>query len=605
MHKKQFIALCLLFSSLLNAQDSLIWLNHIKGKGHQGYITNTCDVFGNVFLSGNFSDSIDIDPGPNKYYLFSNQRCIYIQKLNKQGQLLWGKVISSDQNIVTRCIASDREGNLYLTGNFGGTTDFDPGPNAHTLTTHNTGTTNYGDAYILKLDPDGNFLWVKGIQTPDAGNIGFDIAFDSHNNVVATGWFYNTASFTPPSPSYNLTAVGDNDLYILKLKPNGNILWCKSIGGPDKEQSFALSVNKKDEILIAGHYWQTVDFDPGPALENRTAKGILDGFLLQLDSNGVFVKVTTITSNFDFQISDLSLDAQDNIYLVGTFDGTADVDPGPATHNIASMGGIYTIYVLKLDSSMNYKWSRTFGGAGYHWGQYIDVDSCKNVYIAGGFENTLYTDDGTALFTETGWLQNTYLIKLDSLGTVIQSYPMHATTAPWTSNNLTVKPDNTILYSGLFRASFALAPFALQDTLLTNGRSNTFMVNLSNDSCYLETPIDSFYLDTTNIENPIDTTVTDTLYTPVVLELPNVFTPNGDGKNEWFKPTVMQGVTRFNMQIYNRWGEMVFQSVDNNLYWNGQYNRMDCAEGVYFWLLNYRDQENSIFQEKGTVHLFR
>lgn len=67
--------------------------------------------------------------------------------------------------------------------------------------------------------------------------------------------------------------------------------------------------------------------------------------------------------------------------------------------------------------------------------------------------------------------------------------------------------------------------------------------------------------------------------------LPNVFTPNGDGKNDLFIPFPYRFVSRIDMIIYNRWGVDVFKTTDKNILWNGkdQQSGQECTEGVYFY----------------------
>jgi gliding motility-associated-like protein len=91
--------------------------------------------------------------------------------------------------------------------------------------------------------------------------------------------------------------------------------------------------------------------------------------------------------------------------------------------------------------------------------------------------------------------------------------------------------------------------------------------------------------------------------------VPNVFTPNGKGPNEIFYPVFKGVVTDFEMYIYTRWGEQVFQlkkpMVANNELkdegWNGEYKGKESAIGVYVWIIFYGGKE----QEHGTVTLFR
>ena len=70
------------------------------------------------------------------------------------------------------------------------------------------------------------------------------------------------------------------------------------------------------------------------------------------------------------------------------------------------------------------------------------------------------------------------------------------------------------------------------------------------------------------------------------LTIPSAFSPNGDGMNDFFRPTTDMGIVAMEMKIYNRWGEMVFESTDRNVYWDGKYNDEYVPLGVYaYWII--------------------
>jgi len=86
------------------------------------------------------------------------------------------------------------------------------------------------------------------------------------------------------------------------------------------------------------------------------------------------------------------------------------------------------------------------------------------------------------------------------------------------------------------------------------------------------------------------------------LWVPNAFTPNSDGVNDVFEAKG-QGVTNFKMYIYNRWGELVFQSDDITEFWNGTYNSSLCIDGVYSWIIFYEGTGKGEQMKAGRVTL--
>ncbi|MBV4360106.1 Ig-like domain-containing protein [Pinibacter aurantiacus] len=89
------------------------------------------------------------------------------------------------------------------------------------------------------------------------------------------------------------------------------------------------------------------------------------------------------------------------------------------------------------------------------------------------------------------------------------------------------------------------------------------------------------------------------------LQLPNAFTPNNDNKNDIFRPTSWGIVSDYKLQIYNRQGQMVFQSTRPEDGWNGSIRGMVQPEGTYVWLLNYKNANGELRNLKGTVVLLK
>ena len=75
--------------------------------------------------------------------------------------------------------------------------------------------------------------------------------------------------------------------------------------------------------------------------------------------------------------------------------------------------------------------------------------------------------------------------------------------------------------------------------------------------------------------------------------VPNAFTPNNDGFNEFFFPVfTYPDVEKYNFMIFNRWGEQIFQSSDLTQKWDGTYKGEQVQDGIYTWKLRYKFAES-------------
>ena len=92
---------------------------------------------------------------------------------------------------------------------------------------------------------------------------------------------------------------------------------------------------------------------------------------------------------------------------------------------------------------------------------------------------------------------------------------------------------------------------------------------------------------------------------PYDVYMPNAFSPNNDGHNDWFSITYRSDIQTYHLMIFNRWGKRVYDSRDPNPGWDGTYKGLSCPEGVYVYLLNFTGLDGNSHQKRGTITLIR
>ena len=127
-------------------------------------------------------------------------------------------------------VTTDTSGNVYVTGAFYGTVNFDAGPAFYELTSQGT-----YDAFVAKYSSTGALVWAKGLDGASTA-IGTGIAVDSSGNVYVTGFYSGTVNFNPGPGAYDLTSAGGDDAFVVKLNSAGNFLWANSMGGSGRRQ---------------------------------------------------------------------------------------------------------------------------------------------------------------------------------------------------------------------------------------------------------------------------------------------------------------------------------------------------------------------------------
>jgi uncharacterized repeat protein (TIGR01451 family) len=400
-----------IFIQKLDFQGNLIWVKQMGGAYADYGYSIAVDDFGNVYSTGNFHDSVDFDPGPGSNVLYASgdvtEEDIFIQKLDVNGNLIWVKQIGGLFRDSGNSIDIDESGNIYIAGVFSDEVDFDPGINTNIL--NSNGDT---DIFILKLDNNGDFVWVKTMGGPmeDQGRC---IDVDSQGNSHVSGMFEMTVDFDPIQGSNTLTANGLEDVFVLKLDVDGNLNWVNSISGPQSDVCIAICHDNFGNVITTGHFQDSIDLNPGSTETFYSSNGDYDIFVQKLNSNGDFVWAKTMGgSNIDKGVS-LDTDQYGNIYTTGIFNSPSiDFYTTSMDSTMTSLGG-YDSYIQKMDPNGNFQWVKQIGGADNQNSRYIHIDMYGNIYTTGWYSGIVDFDPGvdSVMFNSFG-LNDIFIQKL-------------------------------------------------------------------------------------------------------------------------------------------------------------------------------------------------
>ena len=384
------------FVSKLDSAGNFLWARQFKGTSVHGGkgLSIKLDNLDNVYVTGNFSSTVDFDPGPGTYNLtaISNDWETFVVKLDSAGNFLWAKQFKGNANNSNSgsSLELDITGNVILTGVFTGTVDFDPGPG-----TNNISVLGLADIFVVKLSTSGDLIWVKQFGGVGGANTCRSITIDGLDNILLTGNFQATIDFDPGPGVYNLTSILSNgDGFVCKLSPVGDLIWVKR---NTVYESMSINIDSYDNIVTVGHFGGTVDFDPGPGVYNLNAPNG-GGFVSRLDKNGNFINAQVIimgppAPNWHFSLSSVDQDAAGNVYLAGAFMGTIDFDPGPGTYNVTSNYDVLS-YVCKLTYSGDFVWAIVQQSTYYAYGHFVTLDTLKNIYSTGIFGTDITFNPG-------------------------------------------------------------------------------------------------------------------------------------------------------------------------------------------------------------------
>jgi hypothetical protein len=463
-----------IFVMKLNKKGALVWAVRFSGYASEQSRGIALDGNGNIYVVGHFTDNTDFDPGPGVVALTSaGSWDVFVTKLDNAGNLLWVKQFAGvTEEERGNAIAVDAAGNVYTTGCFKGTIDFNPGAGSYPLTAE------YIDVFVSKLDTDGNFVWAAnmGGQFTD---IGASIAVDAAGNVYTTGYFKGWADFDPgPGAFWLIYNTSNADVFICKLSPTGTLVWAKQFTSEPYFECYghALALDPSGNVFVTGKFYGYADFDTGPAKFLLHASGLFDGFVCKLNPSGDFLWANLAGGCQDEDYgSAITCDALGNVYTMGVFKYFGDFDPGPGTVNLYAAGNT-DVFISKQSPTGSLVWARrVVGGTSPDYGYSMVLDDLQHIYITGSFEGNADMDPSTTnyvLSTPEGQ-PDLFAVKLNQAvwnGKISNAW---GTADNWNSNVVPGVRHDVVIPSGVSRYPLAAVSTEIRSLTLQSGASAT------------------------------------------------------------------------------------------------------------------------------------
>ena len=461
------------------SSESHLWSHGVGNSQSDQGNAIAIDANGNVVVVGISEAGIDFGggtlPGAGNFD-------IVLVKYDAQGNHVWSQRFGSGSNEYGRDVAVDPTGNVFITGEIAGATDFGGGV---------LDPSGWG-MVIAKFDPNGNHLWSYAFDdtTGSFFTHGYGVAADASGNVVLVGHFVGEMDFGGGT----LTSAPSGDLVIVKFSPTGAHMW---------SQSFSTSNNSAPDVAVdgAGNIAftgllgsATVDFGGGNIVGNG------DPFLVKFDANGNHLWSYGFTAGGNLLgVGGVAFDPVGNVIFDGYFN--QDLNLGGATLNSTTNPSNTDVFVAKYDGAGVHQWSQNFGDGDVDRGVELSADPSGNIFLTGFFHST--TDFGGGTLTSDG-SRDIFLAKLDSTGGHLWSERYGGTSVDAPTGVATDIYGGPGM-SGYFRgtADFGGGPVTASGSTSSN---DFFVAMYGNPSCTVDpTAID---LDTVFTDQTIDTTFT-------------------------------------------------------------------------------------------------
>jgi hypothetical protein len=376
------------------------WNKHYGGDSDQVASALAVNDAGDIALVGTASGTIDF--GNFSWMGSLTDADVVVAKISHEGQTQWSRRYGDSCDQRGGAVANMPSGNVLLAGDFCGKMSFGK-----------TSVETKGDEvdlFVAMIDTLGEDVYSKhfggaGIQAA------FAAASDSKGNAVIVGAF--TTAFDDGTGE--IAGAGLNDAFVLKLDPEGNLLWSRRFGGAGDDVARAVAIDATGNIVVGGSFTGSVDFGGGPLVAPPEHSG---AFLVELDPDGNHLLSQSFASD-TAAVRGVAIGADNRIAATGSFSGTVDVGAGPVT-----TAGNEDIFVVEVDSAGKVVWGHTFGGVGAEIGTGIAFGVGGTLAMTG----TSSADLDFAGFTVTGNPDPyiSYVIYLDPAGNVMSGWSINS-----------------------------------------------------------------------------------------------------------------------------------------------------------------------------------
>lgn len=411
------------------------WNINLGGTLNDTHGAITADNNKNVFLTGSFQGiNIDFNPNDSNSFLMgaSGASDIFLEKVDSNGKFIWVKKFGNFYGETPQAIATDSEGNIYLIGYYYDQVNFN-GTNPNGIITSINGGS---DIFILKLDNNGNFVWVKTIGGPELERVN-SFVIDLNDNLYLTGSFEDSVNFSTNAVSNYITSKGSTDYFIQKLDKNGDVQWTNTGGNISYDRANDINVDSKGNVYVIGTFYNNMYVEFPTGIQYITSKGGIDVFLQKLSSTGLVKWVKVIGSTQHDRAMSINLDSKDNLFVTASFGYEVDLGEGKKNYDgnvlikLDTIGEFKLVHELtgnvatvKIDANDDF----IIAGSYYYD---PDFDPSSNDYIlkTRGYEDTyiqkLLKDGSFQWVKRTGaplsndWLRSIYVDKFSNIYTAV------------------------------------------------------------------------------------------------------------------------------------------------------------------------------------------
>ena len=319
----------------------LVWTRQFGTNSSDFAYGIATDTNGNVYITGFTEGALE---GDN-----AGHGDAFIRSYDSDGNTRWTHQFGSDDLDAASGVATDANGNVYVAG--------------YTLGAREGADAGSGDAFIRSYDSDGNLRWTHQFGT-DRSDAASGVATDANGNVYVSG---------STMGDLEGTNAGGHDVFIRSYDSDGNLRWTRQFGSGSSDYTNGVATDANGNVYVTGRTFGAL---AGPIT------GTVDAFIRSYDNSGD-LRWTRQFGTDDLDVTNgIATDVNGNVYVVGRTGALTGPDAGNPN-----------AFIRSYDGNGNLRWTQQIGSGSYDEANGVATDSSGNVYASGGTEGALAGDN--------------------------------------------------------------------------------------------------------------------------------------------------------------------------------------------------------------------
>lgn len=403
------------------------------------------DLEDNLIVIGEFSDTLNFGGAD---LISDSGRDVFLVKLNALGEHVWSRGFGGVGNDDAMGLGIDAENNIVICGHFEGSINFGG---------DELSSAGGYDIFAAKFNADGEHLWSQAYGGLNAES-GMGLVIDANGAIIITGLFVGTVNFGGD----DLLSEGAEDIFLLKLGPDGTHVWSKSMGGVGFGAGIDVAIDSSGQIALGGMFSDTVNLGGSDLI----SAGVWDIFIAKFATDGTHIWSRSFGGSGLEVGFYFAIDSNDNLLLTGGFEGSINFGGADL---ICDSGR--DVFLVMLDAAGNHIWSKDFSGGGFNLGYAINVDSSDSIVLGGQFSGNI--NFGGTMLQSVG-ASDVFFAKFNSSGEHLWSGTVGQTGSA-NSRGVAIDSQGDLIFTGYFEGTINFGG----DDLISAGSSDIFVAKLA------------------------------------------------------------------------------------------------------------------------------